>query len=70
MLVTYVIESVKIRVILNPTGYRLTSPGFDAFFHSFEVYSYVHSSKMLGNSPEVSMNFNRLFLKLNPFICN
>ena len=23
---------------------------------------------MMGNSPEVSMNFNRLFLKLNPFI--
>ena len=27
------------------------------------------SSKMFGNSPEVS-NFNRLFLKLNHFICN
>ena len=27
------IESVKIHVILNPTGYMLTSPGFDAFIH-------------------------------------
>ena len=38
------------------------------FFHSFEVYSR-YSSKMIGNSPEIS-NFNRLFLKLDPFICN
>ena len=35
---------------------------------SFEVYS-IHSSKMIGKSPEVS-NFSRLFLKLNRFICN
>jgi hypothetical protein len=27
-------------------------------------------SKVMGNSPEVLMNFNRLFLKLNRFICN
>ena len=27
------IESVKILVILNPTGYKLTSSGFDAFIH-------------------------------------
>ena len=27
------IESVKILVILNPTGYMLTSSGFDAFIH-------------------------------------
>ena len=34
-------------------------------FHSFEeVYSSIDSSKMFGNSPEVS-NFNRLFLILN-----
>ena len=37
-------------------------------FHSFEVLS-MDSSKLFGNSPEVS-NFNRLFLKLNRFICN
>ena len=28
------IESVKILVILNPTGYMLTSSNFDAFIHS------------------------------------
>ena len=28
------------------------------------------STEMMGNSPEVLMNFNRLFLKLNRFICN
>jgi len=39
-------------------------------FHSFEVYSSIDSSNMIGNSPEVS-NFNQwLFLKLNRFICN
>ena len=58
-------QSVKILVILNPTGYMLTSSGFA---YSSEVYS-TDSSKMIGNSPEVS-NFIRLFLKLNRFICN
>jgi hypothetical protein len=38
-------------------------------FHSFEIHSYIYSSKMIGNSHEVS-NFNQLFLKLNRFICN
>jgi len=38
-------------------------------FHSFEVYSSINSSKLIGNSPEVS-NFNWLFLKLNRFVCN
>ena len=34
-------------------------------FYSFEVYSFIDSSQMIGNSPQVS-NFNRLFLlKLN-----
>ena len=37
-------------------------------FHSFDVY-YVDSSRMIGKSLEV-FNFNRLFLKLNRFICN
>jgi hypothetical protein len=37
-------------------------------FHSFEAYSR-DSSKMMGNFREV-LNFNRLFLKLNRFICN
>ena len=30
----------------------------------------MNSSTVIGNSPEVLMNFNRLFLKLNWFICN
>jgi hypothetical protein len=34
-------------------------------FYSFEVYS----SRMIGILPGV-LNFNRLFLKLNWFICN
>ena len=38
-------------------------------FNSFEAYSPIDSSKMIGNSPKVS-NFTRLFLKLNWFICN
>ena len=38
-------------------------------FDSFEVYSCIDSSRMMGNSPEV-LTFNRLFLKLNRFICN
>ena len=41
---------------------------FQFCFHSFEIYS-IDSSKMMGNPPEVS-NLNRLFLKLNRFICN
>ena len=61
------IESVKIHVILNPTGYMLDI--FRICFHSFEVYSSIDSSKMIGNSPEVS-NFNRLFPKLHRFIRN
>ena len=47
---------------------RLHVDIFRFCFHSFEVYS-IDSSKMIGNFPEVS-NFNRLFLKLNRFICN
>ena len=38
-------------------------------FHSFEVYSSINSSKMIGNSREVS-NFHRLLLKLNRFMHN
>jgi hypothetical protein len=38
-------------------------------FPLFEVYSSIESSKMIGNPFEVS-NFDRLFLKLNRFICN
>ena len=48
---------------------RLHVDIFRFCFHSFEVYSSIDSSKTIGNSPEVS-NFNRLFLKLNWFICN
>ena len=37
-------------------------------FHTSEVYS-IDSSKMICKFPAV-LNFNRLFLKLNRFICN
>ena len=53
----------------NPAGYMLTSFRLKCF-HSFEeVYSSIDSSKMIGNSPELS-NFDRLFLKLDRFIYN
>ena len=52
-------DVTKILVILNPTGYMLTSSSGFASFISFEVYS-IDSSKTTSNSPEVS-NFNRLF---------
>ena len=38
------------------------------FLHQIGVYS-IYSSKMMGNFPAV-LNFYRLFLKLNRFICN
>ena len=41
---------------------------FQFCFHSFEVYS-IDSFKKIGKFPEV-LNFNRLCLKLNRFICN
>ena len=47
---------------------RLHVDIFRVCVHSCEVY-FIDSSKIIGNSPEVS-NFNRLFLKLNWFICN
>ena len=62
------IESVKIQVILSSTGYLSISSSFDAFIH-FEAYS-IDSSKMIGNSPAEVSGFDRLFLKLNRFICN
>ena len=55
----------------DPSDSKSTRLHVDIFwfcFHSFKVY-FVDSSKMIGNSPEVS-NFNRLFLKLNRFISN
>ena len=48
------IESVKILVILNPTGYMLTSSGF-AFIH---LRYPIDSSKMIVTFPHV-LNFNR-----------
>ena len=39
------------------------------FLYRLEIYSYIDSSRVVGNSPEVS-NLNRLFLKLNRFVCN
>ena len=41
---------------------------FQFFFYDTGAYS-IDSSKMMGNFPEV-LDFNRLFLKLNRFICN
>ena len=41
---------------------------FRFFFYLSQVYS-IDSSRMMGNFPEV-LNFNRLFLKLNRFVCN
>jgi hypothetical protein len=38
-------------------------------FYEIGVYS-TDSSKTINNFPAVLMNFNRLFLKLNRFICN
>ena len=38
------------------------------FLYWIGIYS-INPSKTIGNSPAV-LNFNRLFLKLNPFICN
>ena len=54
------IESVKIRVILNPTGYMLDIFRF-CYFHLFEVYSSIDSSKMIGIFPEV-LSFDLLIL--------
>jgi hypothetical protein len=59
----FLAKSVKIPVILNPTGEHV-----DIFRFCLEAYS-IDSSKMTGNSPEVS-NFNRLVLRLNRFICD
>ena len=60
------ISSVEIRVFASPTDHMLTSSGFPLLNR---VYSFIDSSKMIGNSPKVS-NFNRSFLKLNRFICD
>ena len=55
------IESVKILVILNSTGYMLTSSGFDAFIHlRYILWIPLKRSVIL---LEVS-NFDRLFLQL------
>ena len=61
------IQSVKIRVILNPTGWLHVNI-FRLCFYLLEVYS-IDSSTMIGNPTEIS-NSNRSFLQLNRFICN
>ena len=53
-----VCKSKRLHVDIDPS----------VFLYWFEVYS-INSSKVIGNSPEV-LNLNRLFLKLNRFICN
>ena len=47
---------------------RLHVDIFRFFFINLR-YILINSSKMIGKFPEV-LNFNRLFLKLNRFICN
>ena len=56
-------------VILNPNRLHVDTFRF-CYFHSFEVYSSIDSSKMIGDSLAEVSNFHRLFLKLNRFICN
>ena len=58
-------EPVEIVVFASPTGYMVTSSGFPLL--NWGIFYEFH--KMIGNFPAVS-NFNRLFLKLNRFICN
>ena len=58
-------NGVEILVFISPSGYRLASFGFPLLNW---VYS-INSSKMIGSFPAV-LNFNRLFLKLNRFMCN
>ena len=47
------LESVKILVILTPTGWLHVDNFQFCCIHSFEVYSSIISSKVIGNSPEV-----------------
>ena len=47
---------------------RFTCSHPPVFLHKIGVFS-VDSSKLIGNFP-ADLNFNRLFLKLNWFICN
>ena len=42
---------------------------FGVFLYQLEVDS-IKTSEMISNFPEVLMNFNQLFLKLNRFICD
>ena len=58
-------QPVEILVFASPTGNMFTSSGSPLLNW---VYS-INSSKMVGNFPAL-FNFNRLFLKLNRFICN
>jgi hypothetical protein len=60
------IKSYNILVFASPTGYMLTSSGFPLL--NWGIFFY-NSSKMVSNFPDI-LNFNRLFLKLNRFICN
>jgi hypothetical protein len=53
---------------LESKSSRLHVDIFRFCFHSFELYA-IDSSILIGNSPEIS-NFNRLFLKLNRYICS
>ena len=60
-------ESVKILVLLNPCSIVILVLHVDTFrfchFHSFEIYYFIDSSKMISKFPAV-LDFNRLFLQL------
>ena len=56
-------QSVKILVILNPTGYMLTSSGFAAFIHLRYILQI--PSKMIGKFPEV-LNFQPVMSRTQP----
>jgi hypothetical protein len=54
-------------VFASLTGYMLTSFGFPIL--NYLWVDSMNFSKTTGNFPAVLMNFNRLILKLNRFIC-
>ena len=60
------VEPVDILVFACPTGYMLTSNNF--LLLNWGVY-FIDSSITIGHFLAV-LNFNRLFLKFNRFICN
>jgi hypothetical protein len=60
------LRSLASVVFASPTGYMLMTSL--VLLYEIGVYS-INSSKRIGNFHAV-LNFNRLFLKLNRFVCN